>query len=117
MRDEYDFSKGKPNPYAARLKLSGTAMKAALIRSIEDRRTISFLYNGKRRVAEPQCYGLGTSGTELLRAFQVHEDVNKEALFDVAKIDDLLVLERHFDHPGPHYKRNDSAMCEIFAQL
>jgi hypothetical protein len=29
----------------------------------------------------------------------------------------LQVLEERFEKPGPNYKREDSAMREIFAQL
>jgi hypothetical protein len=38
-------------------------------------------------------------------------------LFDVAKMSDLVALDEHFTRPGPNYKRNDSAMTTIFAQL
>ena len=33
-----------------------------------------------------------------------------EPLFDVAQIDDLVLLDQHFARPGPNYKKNDSAM-------
>jgi hypothetical protein len=40
-----------------------------------------------------------------------------EPLFDVSQISELVVLDQHFTGPGPNYKRNDSAMRIIFAQL
>lgn len=75
------------------------------------------MYNGKSRLVEPQCYGIGTRGTELLRAHQLQGGLQREPLFDVSRIVDLEVLDETFDRPGPNYKKNDSAMKAIFAQL
>ncbi len=92
-------------------------MNQQIVESICDRRRLSFTYNGRRRLAEPQCYGIGTKGTELLRVHQLQGGVESEPLFDVAKMQDLTVLDQHFARPGPNYKKNDSAMKIIFAQL
>jgi hypothetical protein len=92
-------------------------MNRILVEAIDNRRRLSFVYNGKARIAEPQCYGVGTRGTELLRVHQVKGGSEREPLFDVAKISELLVLDERFTRPGPNYKRNDSAMKTIFAQL
>jgi hypothetical protein len=40
-----------------------------------------------------------------------------EPLFDVSKIAGLEVLDEMFDRPGPNYKRDESTMETIFAQL
>ena len=92
-------------------------MDQVLVRAIEQKRRLRFLYNGRERLVEPQCYGIGTRGTELLRAHQLQGGQEREPLFDISKIAGLKVLEEMFDRPGPHYKRNDSAMKTIFAQL
>ena len=89
----------------------------ALVEAILDRRRIAFTYHGKPRLAEPQCYGIGTRGTELLRVHQLQGGTQREPLFDVAQIADLVLLDQHFARPGPNYKKNDSAMRLIFAQL
>ena len=89
----------------------------ALVEAVEQRRRIAFDYNGRRRLAEPQCYGIGTQGTELLRVHQVKGGSQREPLFDVAKMSGLTVLDERFERPGPNYKRDDSAMRTIFAQL
>ena len=68
-------------------------------------------------MVEPQCYGIDTKGTELLRVHQLRGGSQREPLFDVAKIEDLVVLDETFDAPGPNYKKNDSAMKTIFCQL
>jgi len=92
-------------------------MNETMIEAIRRRRRLRFTYNGKTRVTEPQCYGIGTKGTELLRAHQLEGGSQREPLFDVAKIRDLAVLDEFFALPGPNYKRDDSAMKVILAQL
>ena len=85
--------------------------------AIEQKRRLKFQYNGQARLVEPQCYGIGTRGTELLRAHQLRGGREREPLFDVSKISHLQVLDEEFHRPGPNYKKDDSAMKTIFAQL
>jgi hypothetical protein len=92
-------------------------MHQIIIDSIRQKRRLRFTYNGKTRLAEPQCYGTGTRGTELLRVHQIEGGSQREPLFDVSKIKDLTALDEFFTRPGPHYKKNDSAMMTIFCQL
>jgi hypothetical protein len=89
----------------------------AIVRAIRDKRRIRFTYNGKARLAEPQCYGVGTKGTELLRVHLLQGGSQREPLFDVSKITDPVVLAEGFTKPGPNYTRNDSAMTTIYVQL
>jgi hypothetical protein len=89
-----------------------------VVRAIGAKRRIAFTYNGRRRVAEPQCVGRAANGNELMRGYQVGGGGTfPEALFDVAKIEDLVVLHDGFSRPGPNYKKGDSAMATIFAEL
>ena len=92
-------------------------MNEIIVESIRKRRRLRFIYNGKTRVAEPQCYGIGAKGTELLRVHQIRGGTQREPLFDVSKIVDLVALDEVFIKPGPNYKKNDSAMKRIFRQL
>ena len=92
-------------------------MDPRLLMAIEQRRRLRFLYNGKARLVEPQCYGIGNRGAELLRGHQLQGGQEREPLFAVARMADLQVLDEVFERPGPHYKENDSAMKTIFAQL
>ena len=92
-------------------------LHSVLVASIRDRRRLRFTYNGKERLVEPQCYGIGHKGTELLRVHQLEGGTEREPLFDVSKMNKLVRLEDTFTRPGPHYRRNDSAMATIFAQL
>lgn len=88
-----------------------------ITQAIRERRRLRFVYDDKARLAEPQCYGIGQRGTELLRVHQLQGGTQPEPLFDVFKIEDLVVLDEHFDAPAPHYKRGDSAMAHIFCEL
>ena len=81
------------------------------------RRRLRFTYNGKSRITEPQCYGIGAKGTELLRVHQIQGGTQREPLFDVSRIEDLVALDEVFTKRGPNYKKNDSAMTTIFCQL
>ncbi len=92
-------------------------MNQIIVEAIDSKLRISFTYNGKTRIAEPQCYGVGSKGTELLRVHQIQGGAQREPLFDVAKMHDFVLLDQHFTEPGPNYKKNDSAMKSIFAQL
>jgi hypothetical protein len=92
-------------------------MNQLIIDSIRKRRRLRFTYNGKTRIAEPQCYGVGAKGTELVRVHQIQGGTQPEPLFAVSKIKDLLALDEVFTKPGPNYKKNDSAMKTIFCQL
>jgi hypothetical protein len=92
-------------------------MDERLINAIKNKQRLKFIYNNKLRIAEPQCYGLGTRGTELLRIHQIQGGSEPEPLFDVSKITGLVVLDGFFKSAGPNYKRGDSAMKEIFCQL
>jgi hypothetical protein len=92
-------------------------LNATVVAAIRTKHRVRFVYSGKVRLAEPQCYGIGTKGTELLRVHQLRGGSQREPLFDVAKIEDLVVLDETFDAPGPNYKKDDSAMVTIYAQL
>jgi len=92
-------------------------MNSVLVSAIRDKRRIRFRYHGKTRVGEPQCYGVGAKGAELLRVHQLRGGEQPEPLFTVSKIEQLEVLDETFDQPGPNYKKDDSAMKTIFAQL
>jgi hypothetical protein len=92
-------------------------MNPVIAQSILEKRRLRFSYHGRTRLAEPQCYGVGAKGTELLRVHQIEGGAQREPLFDVAKMQDLVLLDEVFTRPGPNYTRNDSAMKLIFCQL
>jgi hypothetical protein len=95
----------------------GFYMNEVLVWAIHHKRRLRFLYEEEPRLVEPQCYGIGKRGNELLRAYQLQGGPKREQLFNVSKIVDLEVLDEAFHRPGPNYKKNDSAMKAILAQL
>lgn len=92
-------------------------MNALTCNAIKNKQRLRFGYNGKVRIVEPQCYGIGHKGTELLRVYQVTGGIQPEPLFDVSKIEAMVVLAEHFKSPGPNYKKGDSVMKTIFCEL
>ena len=97
--------------------MSDAGSMAMLARAIRERRVVGFLYNGRQRTVEPQCLGIGTRETALLRGHQTAGGTQPEPLFDVVKIQALALLDRTFETTGPSYKRDDSAMVRIIEQL
>jgi hypothetical protein len=93
------------------------SMNQILAQALHEQRRLRCVYHGKPRLVEPQCYGIGKRGTELLRVHQIRGGAKREPLFDVAKMKDVVVLDEFFARPGPNYKKNDSAMAVIFCQL
>lgn len=101
-----------------RLEPIPKATHEALMEAIDERRRIRVRYHGKERHAEPQCYGADAGGRRKLRLHLLPTGSSSvEKLFCVAELEELRVLDEHFDSPGPHYRMNDSAMAIIFAQL
>jgi hypothetical protein len=92
-------------------------MNELIISAIRNKRRIHFIYNHKARIAEPQCYGISTAGKEVVRVFQLSGGTQPEPLFEVARMEQLFLTNEAFQRPGPNYKRGDSAMSVIFAEL
>lgn len=92
-------------------------MNPLICDAIQHKRRLRCLYHGTPRLIEPQCYGIGTADKESVRVHQIRGGTQREPLFTVDKMTDLVVLVDHFTRPGPNYKKNDSAMKVIFCQL
>jgi hypothetical protein len=88
-----------------------------LSNAITNRNRVCFIYHDKESIGVPQCCGISTKGKEVVRIHLIKGGQRPEQLFDVAQINSLQVLNEYFSKPGPNYKRNDSAMKEIFCQL
>lgn len=97
-------------------------MNQAIINAIQNREQLTFSYDGFQRVVEPHTYGTTTTGKETLRAYQVqggHASGHNEPwhLFTVAKMIGLRSTGVSFSGARPGYKRQDTAMQRIYAQL
>ena len=92
-------------------------MNETIVEAIKNKQRLRFIYHERMRITEPQCYGVSSRGKEILRVYQISGGTQREPLFEVAKMESLALLNEYFVEPGPNYKRNDSAMGEIFAEL
>jgi hypothetical protein len=88
-----------------------------LVDAIEAMSRLAYEYHDTERIGEPQCYGIGAKGGELLRVYQIRGGSTSLELLQVTKIKNLKVLDSKFSGPGPKYSENDKAMVYIFAQL
>lgn len=93
-----------------------------IIEAIENRKLLEFTYDGYFRIVEPHATGISRTGKETLAAFQIDGESNRVQVpdwgqFSIAKIQNLNILEDEFTGTRPGYKRGDSRMNEIFAEL
>jgi hypothetical protein len=97
-------------------------MNNTIVNSISNQTVLALTYKGIAREVEPHAYGLGTSGNDLLRCYQVAGGHTSDKphtwdLLVVGEISGLSDTGRAFGGARPEYKRNDSAMSTIYAQL
>jgi len=97
-------------------------MNSLICDAIARRKVIRFFYGGGFRVAEPFCYGIGTSGNELLRVFQIdghsRSGVSHDwKLFDVDKITAISITEQIFSGSRPGYNPTDPEMTKIYCRF
>ena len=92
-------------------------MKEIFCKAIQNKQRVEFIYHEKIRVGEPQCCGISKTGKEVVRMHLIKGGSRPEQLFEIAQIKDLKTIDEYFEKPGPNYRRNDSAMSEIFCQL
>jgi hypothetical protein len=91
--------------------------------AINRRRIVRFSYDGFERIVMPAAYGLNRhTGNELVRAYQIAGgDANRSipawSLFNAANVVDASLTGEDFEGLPPGYKRNDTAMDVIYAQL
>jgi hypothetical protein len=89
--------------------------------AIRSMQTLSFTYNGFRRVVEPHAYGIDTKGHEALRAFQTTGGSESGELgwklFHVREMHGLSTLQTTFSGPRPGYRRGDRGFSSIRCQL
>lgn len=96
-------------------------MLKTIVNAIRTKQLLSFTYNELPRLVEPHAVGLSTAGNQVLRCFQVGGSHSKAGhdwdLVKLEKIVGLAVTGEHFAGPRPGYKRGDSAMSMIHAEL
>lgn len=79
---------------------------------------IEFLYKGKIRTAEPHTLGYDSKGQLTVCAWQLSGGSGSDFRdFHLAEMSALVTTDQQFDGPRPGYRRGDSTMQHILAQL
>lgn len=96
-------------------------MRQLLIDAINSKAVVTFTYDGIERVAEPHAIGSTRAGSECCRLFQTaggHVTPGHDwDLCQVGKMRNLRMTGASFAAPRPGYKRGDSHLARIYAQL
>jgi hypothetical protein len=89
--------------------------------AIHNMHVLSVTYKGIPRLVEPHAYGISTAGNDVLRCYQTaggHVKPGHEwDLLTVSKMAALADTQQKFSGPRPGYRRGDSVMTTIYAQL
>jgi len=95
-------------------------MKNEIINAINNKQSLKFDYDELERIVEPHTFGCNTKGNDVLRAFQFggqsYSSLNFFKLYSISKIKNIEVFEE-FSEPRDGYKKGDSAMVTIYAEL
>lgn len=96
-------------------------MRNDLIKAINEKKLVRLYYSEGYRTVEPHAYGLGNSGNDLLRGYQVDGASESDKptgwkLFKLDEIRDLSLTENIFEE-RKGYRRGDSAMQKIYAEI
>lgn len=90
--------------------------------AIENRRVVTFNYDGHSRVVEPFLIGLTTTGKHAVRGYQTAGTSSSGKvpgwhLFSLSKITAIDVTLTSFEGLRPFYNPNDKAMVRIDAHV
>lgn len=106
-------------PISNHEKVSG--MKQLIIDAIAKKLVLSFSYDGILRVVEPHAIGVSRAGKEVLRCYQTCGGHIRPGhdwdLCELKKIAEIKTTGEVFPSARNGYKRGDSHMTQIFAQL
>jgi hypothetical protein len=94
-------------------------MEPLICTAIHSKKIIRIYYNGGFRKLEPFCYGVSTSGDEVLRAYQTsgHSNSGNPAgwkLFRVSEISNLKITGEYFEDIRPGYNPKDPIIKRIY---
>lgn len=96
--------------------------RAAIVEALSKRALLQFRYKEHLRIVAPYCYGVSTSGRDVLRAVQVRGSSPSNGmgfgkLWLVSEMADPQLLDETFEPYDPHYNPSDSAMQQIYARI
>ena len=97
-------------------------MKEILIKAISERQVLTLRYHGYSRTVEPHCFGIDPNGQLKLRCWQsgggsVSGEMPAWKMLFVREIHGIEPSAQTFPGARPDYKKDDSAMRRIYAQL
>jgi hypothetical protein len=97
-------------------------MDSDICTAIRSRKILEVYYDGGYRNLEPYCYGLGISGNDLLRAYQLGEphEPNRKIGWKLFKVEDFALIaltNNHFEARRTEYNPKDCAMKEIYCAV
>lgn len=96
--------------------------RAAIVEALSKRALLQFRYKEHLRIVAPYCYGVSTSGRDVLRGVQVRGSSPSNGmgfgkLWLVSEMADPQLLDETFEPDDPHYNPSDSAMTQIYARI
>jgi len=97
-------------------------MNKKICNAIHNKKIISFVYDGGKRIVEPFCHGISSAGNEVLRGFQVggYSKTGNPIgwkLFKVSDMSGILITQNVFTGNRPGYNAKDSAMTSICCHI
>lgn len=102
---------------------ASSEMHEELIRAVNERRVIQFVYQGRPRIVEPHAYGVvASTGDTALHAYQTQGESASGTppgwrTFAVAKIERLRVVETRFKGPRPGYAVGRPAFSPLWVEV
>jgi hypothetical protein len=97
-------------------------MNQTIIQAIQNKQILELRYHGYSRTVEPHTYGVNHKGHAVLRCYQIAGGSASGSPVDwkLLLLDEIRAIAttgRVFAGARLGYKRGDSAMMRIFAQL
>jgi hypothetical protein len=92
-----------------------------LCRAIADKLIVQFKYDGRSRIVEPFCCGLGMTNNYVLRGFQIRgSDKTKPFCWRLYELEGMLqlsVTQHSFEGKRKEYNPFDNEIKEIFCRI
>ena len=97
-------------------------MDPVICQAIQERRVLTFRYDGHPRVVEPHAYGVTKAGNEALWCYQTEGSSRSRTvpgwhLMRVDKMIGFTVAPATFATPRPGYQRGTTGRASIFCEL
>ena len=95
--------------------------KDLLCRAIADKLIVQFKYDGRSRIVEPFCCGIGIENNYVLRGFQIRgSDKTKPLcwrLYELEEMSHLNITQHRFKGKREEYNPQDSAIIKVFCRI